>query len=131
MTDEPNLNGVPIEPGIWPLVKCANENGYPTIASCEGHSDGRPAYVVFSASNDDALRIHLAVREAWNDMRCNWQLTGQFLIPHGQWVLAWKLENWGLKAKLPEGEDWGLANTNAAQQDITRLVAIFEANRAR
>jgi hypothetical protein len=119
-----------IEPGIWPLVKCANDCGYPTIGSCEGHSDGREAHIVFSASNDDALRIHRAVREAWNDLKCNWQLTAQFLVRNSDWVLTWKLENWGVKDAPPERADWLEANAEAGQKDIPRLVTIFEANRA-
>ena len=50
-----------VEPGIWPLVEAANEVGYPTIASCEGHTDGRYAYVAFRADNDDDLRTHHGV----------------------------------------------------------------------
>jgi hypothetical protein len=113
-----------VEPGIWPLVQAANESGYPTIASCEGHTDDRYAYVTFRASNDDALRIHLRVRAHWDELRCNWELLGRFLCPAGTWELIWSLENHGLKAPNSD-TDYAAADTAAAQQDVPRLAELF------
>ena len=115
-----------VEPGIRPLVEAANASGYPTISSCEGHPDGRKAAVVFLASNDEALRTHLGLKDIRVDLLCSWELHARFLYPTDKWVLAWKLENWGVKNKEELGhDDWWAANTEAAQQDVHRLAQLF------
>lgn len=120
------INRDVIEPGIWPLVEAANESGCETISSCEGHPDGKKAAVVFLASNDDALRLHLGLKNIRVKLLCSWELHARFLHPTDKWVLAWKLENWGVKNKEELGhDDWWAANTEAAQQDVHHLAQLF------
>lgn len=115
-----------IEPGVWPVVEAANESGYETISSCEGHPDGKKAAVVFLASNDDALRIHVGLKNIRVELLCSWELHARFLHPTDKWVLAWKLENWGVKDKEELGhDDWWTANTEAAQKDVRRVAQLF------
>lgn len=115
-----------IEPGIWPLVEAANDSGYPTISSCEGHTDERIAAIVFSASNDDALLLHLGLQSIRSELLCSWELSARFLHPTDKWVLAWKLENWGVKdTQAKDHDEWWEANTRVAQQDVHRLAQLF------
>ncbi len=118
------INRDKIEPGIWPLVEAADECGYPTIASCEGHTDDRYAYIAFRADQGGALKIHQGVRGLWNELRCNWELQARFLCPAGKWELIWSLENHGLKAPSPH-DDYATADTESAKQDVPHLVKLF------
>jgi hypothetical protein len=117
-----------IEDGIWPLVEAANASGYETVSSCEGHADQEsPADIVFLCNNDEALQVHLAIRQIEDDLVCHWELTARFIHPTDKWNLGWKLENWGIKtcAAKTAGE-WWTENTEAARKDIHRLSAVFQ-----
>jgi hypothetical protein len=117
-----------VEPGIWPLVEAANKNGYETLSSCEGHAaEERPAYIEFLSNYDSALRLHLELASMSRLLRCVWQLDARFMRPDDTWVLAWTLENWGIKAySYGEPEEWWPANTEAGRGDVGRLVDLFK-----
>jgi hypothetical protein len=118
-----------IEDGIWPLVETANASGYVTVSSCEGHADKEsPAGIVFLCNNDEALRVHLAIRQIEDDLVCHWELTARFIHPANSWTLGWNLENWGIKTSAAKSADqWWTENTEAARNDIHHLSAVFQA----
>lgn len=115
-----------IEDGIWPLVLAANKAGYPTISSCEGHYDQRRASIVFVADVGSALRVHTAIRDIFDDLLCNWEMSAHFLNREGEYVLAWILENWSVKSDtvLDEPEFWE-TTTEVGRIDVPRLADLF------
>jgi hypothetical protein len=62
-----------------------------------------------------------------NELLCSWDLSARFLHRENEWVLAWKVENWGVKTEADDRDAWWAASTEAGQKDAIRLAAMFRA----
>jgi hypothetical protein len=122
-----------IEHAIAPLVQAANDAGYVTFSSCEGHLNQAADFprfplVSFYADEERARTVHLALRDTCDQLRCSWILRASFVLHRttNQWALGWTLENAGiiLGADTPV-EFERLTVQVGREHDVPLLIAMF------
>jgi hypothetical protein len=122
-----------IEPGIAPLVQAANDAGYVTFSSCEGHHNQDPDFprfplVSFYADEQRARTVHLALRDIRDQLRCSWILRASFVLHRttNQWALGWTLENAGIIPGADTPVEFERLTVQVGREhDVPLLIAMF------
>ena len=121
-----------IEPAIAPLVQAAQDSGFATFSSCEGHADaeGIPRYpcVSFFANEDKGRAVHIALSDRRDRLTCSWVLRGGFVHDRdaGEWRLGWTLECCGIIEQIDDAAQFNARTIETARaRDIPALVQMF------
>jgi len=121
-----------IEPAIAPLVQAAQDSGFVTFSSCEGHADaeGIPRYpcVGFYANEDEARAVHIALLDRRDRLTCSWVLHGGFVHDRGagEWRLGWTLECCGITEQIDDPAKFHACTIETARAtDIPALIQMF------
>jgi hypothetical protein len=123
-----------IEPAIVPLVQAAQDAGFMTFSSCEGHpeAEGIPRYpcIAFYANEDEARAVHIALCDRRSGLVCSWVLRGAFVQDRAarEWRLGWTLECCGTTEQIDDYAQFRARTIEAARAtDIPALVQMFAA----
>ena len=124
-----------IEPAIAPLVQAAQDSGFVTFSSCEGHADAEGKYpcVSFFANEDKARAVHIALSDRRDRLTCSWVLRGGFVHDRGagEWRLGWTLECCGIIEQIDDAAQFDARTIETARAtDIPALVQMFAETRA-
>jgi hypothetical protein len=121
-----------IEPAIAPLAQAAQDSGFVTFSSCEGHADaeGIPRYpcVGFYANEDEARAVHIALFDRRDRLTCSWVLHGGFFHDRdaGEWRLGWTLECCGITERIDDAAQFHTRRIETARAtDIPALIQMF------
>jgi hypothetical protein len=119
-----------VEPAIAPLVQAAQESGFVTFSSCEGHADAaeiRYPCVGFYANEDEARAVHIALVNRRDRLTCSWVLQGSFVLGRsaGEWRLGWTLECFGIKEQIDAAQFDACTIETARATDIPALAQMF------
>jgi hypothetical protein len=127
-----------IEPAIAPLVQAAQDAGFATFSSCEGHADAEGIHrypcVGFYATEDEARAVHIALFDRRDRLACSWVLHGGFVHDRGagEWRLGWTLECGGITEQIDDAAQFHTRTIEVARAtDIPLLVQMFAASARR
>ena len=125
-----------VEPAIAPLVQAAQESGFVTFSSCEGHADAaeiRYPCVGFYANEDEARAVHIALVNRRDRLTCSWVLQGSFVLGRsaGEWRLGWTLECFGIKEQIDTAQFDACTIETAGQRTFQRSLRCLPNSRAK